>query len=41
MPMKVLGKTYLGKKREKEGEIMIYLGSGEEERSGSDWLIVP
>lgn len=39
--MKVLGKTYLGKRREKEGETMIYLGRREEERSGSDWLIVP
>lgn len=39
--MKVLGKTYLGKKREKEGETMMYLERREEERSGSDWLIVP
>lgn len=40
--MKVLGENYLGgKKREEEGEIMMYLGSGEVERSGSDWLIVP
>lgn len=38
--MKVLGKS-LSREKKIEGETMMYLGWRGEERSGSDWLIVP